>query len=136
MNGSFRARVRSRRGAEIGMACTIDAIVERVALDRHACPASANKALEIGAREVFGRGCARIVINLLFSMTVPSEIVGAETQGDLCDARREHDPIGLDVIEIVEYQARGGDVVFQVVETSRAGQIIKRRIRPGETRAE
>ncbi len=38
------------------------------------------------------------------------EIVGAEAQGDLGDARSEHDPVGFDVIEIIEQQARYGDV--------------------------
>ena len=33
------------------------------------------------------------------------EIVRAEPESDLRDARREHDPVGLDVVEIVEHQA-------------------------------
>src|SRR5271163_4053280 len=85
----------------------IHAIVERVALDGD--PAGgANQAFEVGAGEAFGRGGAGVVINI-FLDDGSIEIVRAETESDLRDALGEHDPVGLDVIEIVEHEARDGD---------------------------
>ncbi len=43
------------------------------------------------------------------------QVVGAKTQRDLRDAGREHHPVGLDVIEIVEQQARNRDGLEIVV---------------------
>ena len=54
------------------------------------------------------------MINLFFD-NCSIEIVGTEAKCDLRDAGRKHDPVGLDVIEIVEQQARDGEIAKVVV---------------------
>ena len=53
---------------------------------------------------------AGVVIDLLFHHGAV-QIVGAEAQRHLRHARRHHDPVSLDVREVVEQQARHGDVL-------------------------
>lgn len=50
------------------------------------------------------------------SMTVPSEIAGTAVQGHLGALRAQHDPIRLDVRDVVQHQTREG--VGQKVEPS------------------
>ncbi len=70
------------------------------------------------------RGRVGVVINLLFHNGAV-DIVGAKAQRNLGDARREHDPVSLDVVEIIEQQARYGDGL-EVGETGRLRQACAR----------
>src|SRR5262249_20976090 len=82
----------------------VDRPVERVALDGDAA-GSADKAFELGARSEFGSLGAGVMIDLFFDHGAV-EVVCAKAQRDLRDARCEHDPISLDVFEVVEHEAR------------------------------
>src|ERR1700730_4806402 len=104
----------------------IDGAVERVALDGYAA-GFADQALEFAARGELSRLGAGIVINLLLNYCAV-QVVGPKAQGDLRDARREHYPIRLDVVEVVEQQARNGDG-FKIVIPRRRGQMRESRIR-------
>jgi len=57
---------------------------------------------------VLGGGRSGIVVDFFFYHG-SVEIVCAETQGDLRDARRQHDPVRFDVVEIIEQETRAGD---------------------------
>src|SRR6267378_8068300 len=74
----------------------VDRMIERIALDRHAA-GGPDEAFQFVARRELGRFRAGIVINLLLYYRAV-KVVGAEAQRDLRDARREHDPVRLDVI--------------------------------------
>src|SRR5258708_3866194 len=86
----------------------VDRMIERIALDGNAA-GGANEAFQFIARRKLGRFCPGVVINLLFHHRAV-EVVRAEAQRDLRDARREHDPVRLDVLEIIEQQPRYGNV--------------------------
>ncbi len=49
------------------------------------------------------------------------EVVGAEVEGGLGGGFAEHDPVGLDVVEVVEHQTGDGDC-FEVVDGVGAGE--------------
>jgi len=66
------------------------------------------------------------VVDLFFDYC-SIEIVGAEAQRDLRNAGREHDPVRLDVIEIVEQQARDCDVA-QIGVAGRLGDVRQRGV--------
>ena len=57
----------------------------------------------------------------------PSSIFRAEAESDLRDAGREHDPVSLDVLEIIEQEARYGDVA-EVEITRRLGNVGERGV--------
>src|SRR5712692_4094196 len=99
--------------------------VERVALNRLA-PRFADQPLELGAGSELRRGCAGVVVNLLLDDGAVN-VVRAEAQRDLRNSRREHDPVGLDVVEVVEQKARDGDVL-QVGEAGWLGQMAERGV--------
>src|SRR5579863_438563 len=82
---------------------TVYRAIEGVAFDGDAA-GGADQAFEFGARCKLRSFCASVVINLFFDHRAV-EVVCAEPQRDLRDAGRQHDPIGLDVLEIVEHQA-------------------------------
>ena len=72
-------------------------------------------------------GCGtRVVINFLVDDRAIN-VVGSEPLGDLGLFDAEHDPVGLDVGDIVEKQARGGKVT-QLVEAAWAGQMRERGV--------
>ena len=71
---------------------------------------------------------ARVVGDLLLGHGAV-DVVGAEREADLREPRRDHDPVRLDVREVVEHQPRHGDRL-QVVEAGRLGQLHRRRF-PG-----
>ena len=66
------------------------------------------------------------MINLFFHHRAV-QIVRAKTKRDLRDARRQHDPVRLDVIKIVQQQARYRDVA-QIVVARRLWNVRQRRI--------
>src|SRR5215813_9338946 len=103
----------------------VDWAVERVAFYGNAAR-GANEAFQFGARRELGSFGARVVIDLFFDDR-SVEVVSAETESDLRDARREHDPVGLDVLEIVEQQARDRDVA-EVEIAGRLREVRERRI--------
>src|SRR5882672_8224196 len=103
----------------------VDSIVERVAFDGDAA-GSADEAFQFGARRKFRSLGAGVVINLFFH-NCSIEIVGTEAKGNLRDAWREHDPVSLDVLEVVEQQARDGDVA-EVVVTGRLRNVRERGV--------
>src|SRR5258705_50386 len=114
---------RSRRnGRHLG---TIHRSIQRVALYRHS-PGGADEPLEFGPRGKLRSFRSSIMINFLFHYSA-IQIVGAETQSDLRDARRKHDPIRFDVVEIIEQQPPDSNVT-QVRVARRFGNIRKRRI--------
>src|SRR5687767_5705845 len=56
------------------------------------------------------------------------EVVGAEMEGGLGRGLAEHDPVGLDVIEVVQYQTRDRDR-FEIVDRVRSWKRRERRSR-------
>src|SRR5713226_533750 len=86
----------------------VNRMIEGIPFNRDAA-GGADQAFELVARRKLGRFRAGVVVNLFFH-NGSVEVVRAEAQRNLRDARREHDPIRLDVLEIVEYQPRRGDV--------------------------
>src|SRR5579859_7437814 len=86
----------------------VNGTIERVALDGHAA-CGADETLEFRARRELRSPCASVVVNFFFHHRAV-QVVGAEAQSDLRDARRKHDPIRLDVVEIIEQQARHRNV--------------------------
>src|SRR6516165_2832208 len=86
----------------------VDGAVERVAFHGDAA-GRADEALEFGARSKLGGLRAGIVIDLLFDDGAV-QIVCAKMQRNLSDAGRKHNPVGLDMVEIVEKKTRDGDV--------------------------
>src|SRR5262249_7869737 len=75
---------------------------------------SSDQALQFVARRELRRLCAGVVVNLLFDNRA-IEIVRTEPQRNLRDTGRKHDPVGFDVIEIVEQKARDGYVAKVIV---------------------
>ena len=55
------------------------------------------------------------------SVMVPTSRVGAEVEGGLGASFAEHDPVGFDVVEIVEHQPRDGDG-FEIIDGVGAGK--------------
>src|SRR5260370_37643550 len=86
----------------------VDRMIERIALDGNAA-GGANEPFQFIARRELGRFRAGVMINLLFHNRAV-EVVRPKTQRDLRDARREHDPVRLDMLEIVQHQPRHSDV--------------------------
>ena len=72
-----------------------------------------------------GSGTSVMVDLLLHNGAV--NIICAEPLRDLRHAGRHHNPVGLDVRNIVEHQARNGNL-FQIVETAGPRQVRKRRV--------
>src|SRR2546430_9464285 len=64
---------------------------------------------------------ARFVIDL-FANHRSLEIVDAERKRRLREKRRDHDPVGLDVFEVVEKEPSDGEVA-EVVESGRRGAL-------------
>src|SRR6266850_3014949 len=96
-------KVRPRRRRERRQLRAVHRAIERIALDGDA-PSRANQAFQFIARRELGSFRSRVVINLFFHDRA-IQIVRAKAQRNLRDARREHDPVRLDVFEIVEQQA-------------------------------
>src|SRR5256885_8064352 len=94
-----RDETRWRGGREWRELGAVDFVVERVALDGDAA-GSADEAFQFGARREFRSFCAGVVIDLFFD-NCSVEIVGTEAKSNLRDAGRKHDPVRLDVIEVV-----------------------------------
>ena len=60
-------------------------------------------------------------------MTRNVQVVRPESQGDLRNLRRHHHPIGFDVWNVVQHQARDGDAL-QIHETGGLRNMRQRRI--------
>src|SRR5580704_4362328 len=103
-----RYKIGPRRWCDRRHLGTVDGAIECVAFYGDA-PGGADEALEFGARCELGSFRASVVVNLFFDNRAV-QIVRSEAQSDLRDARRKHDPIRLDVVEIIEKQARDGNV--------------------------
>src|SRR3984893_15755516 len=86
----------------------------------------ASEAFELGARFESRGDRAGIVINLFFDDRAV-KIVSAKAQRDLRDRGREHDPVGFDVREIIEEQARYRNVA-QVGVAGGLGNVRKRGV--------
>ena len=113
--------------------CAHDGAVHRVALHRRAAR-GADEALELAARSELRGRRPGVVINFFFDDGAVN-VVCAESQSDLRDARSQHHPIRLDVIEIIEQQARDGDGA-QIVKAGRLGQDARGPYFPDETPVE
>ena len=81
----------------------LDSMIKRVALDWNPSGLGDQPA-NLGDCGFLGRLGARLVIDL-FMDNGPVQIVGAEREGDLRRLEPEHDPVSLDVGEVVEHQA-------------------------------
>src|SRR6202521_779306 len=114
-----------RRQRERRQLRAVHRAIERIAFDGNAA-GGADEALEFAARCEFRCDSASVVINLFFNNRAV-EIIRPEAQCDLRDAWREHDPIRLDVLEIVEQQSRYSDIA-QVGVTARLGNVRKRGV--------
>src|SRR3569623_1530959 len=85
-----------------------EGVVERVALDGDAAGA-ANEREQIVERESLRGVRARLMINLLTHHGA-LEIVHAPRQCDLRQEWRDHDPVRLHMVEVVEKEATHGNV--------------------------
>ena len=94
--------------------CAFHRTVGRIPLFRLAA-GLANKAQQFLAPHVLLGGGAGIVVNLLFHDSAV-DVVGAEPLRNLRNAGRHHDPVRLDMRNVVEHQARNGNLL-QVVES-------------------
>ncbi len=103
----------------------VDRPVERVALEGYA-PCLGDQADQILAAQSLRRGRAGVMIDLLFD-DGSVDVVGAEAQRDLRHLRRHHLPVRLDVREVVEHQARHGDLP-QVEHAGGLRQVLQRRV--------
>ena len=116
-------QLRRRRGRRAPVRRPSGGLVRRGARCR-ACrarpgsrPASRMRRHELGLAERLRRlGAGHVVDALLEDGAV--EVVGAEAERDLRQPLAEHHPVGLDVVEVVEHQARHG-VGAQAVEAGR-----------------
>src|SRR4051812_17112525 len=88
-------------------------VVERVALDGDASGA-ADEREQVVEREPLCGVRARLVIDLL-AYHGALEIVHTPRQRDLRQERRDHDPVRLHMVEVVEKEPPDGDVA-QIVE--------------------
>ena len=116
--GPARGQIGNGRSAD-------DGTIESVTLEWNAA-GGADQALEFCTRSELLGGGAGVVINFFFDDGAVN-IVCAESQCDLRDARSEHDPIRFDVIKIIQQQARDGDGA-KIVEAGGFGQIRQRGI--------
>jgi hypothetical protein len=91
-------------------------VVERVALDGDAAGV-ADPAHELRALHLLRRLRARVVVDVLLDHG-PVDVIGPERQRELGDRDAEHDPVGLDVRDVVEHEAPDGDLA-QLVERAR-----------------
>jgi len=99
--------------------------IKCVALHRHAS-CSTNQALQFAARRELRSLGTGIVINLLFHHRA-IQVVCAESQCDLGDAGRQHDPICFDVVEVIQHQSGNRDIA-QIQVPGRPGEVRKRGI--------
>src|ERR1700733_13887452 len=99
--------------------------VQRVAL--HGLPPGfANQPQQLAPPHALAGGGARFVVNLLFHNRAV-QIAGAEALRDLRDPGRHHDPVGFDVADVVQHQARDRDHL-QIQEPGGSGNMFERRI--------
>src|SRR6185369_12713906 len=84
-----------------------DAAVEGVAFDGFAAGFD-DQALDLVAGEEFGGGSAGVVIDELVADGAV-DVVGAVGEGRLRGANAKHDPVGLDVRDVVEHEPTDGD---------------------------
>src|SRR5579862_580416 len=104
IDGKCHIGTGSRRGRHFR---AVHGAIQRVALDGNAA-SFADEALELYPRgELSGFGAGVVIDFFLDDRAV--QVVRAEAQGDLRDAWREHHPVGFDVVEVVEEQARNCD---------------------------
>lgn len=98
------------------------AIINRVALDRFKARVF-NHPDQLGFRHfLFAAFFDRIAVRQLAAVGNRAvDVVGAEMQRGLRRRFAEHHPIGFDVVEIIEHQARDGDC-FQIVDRVRSRQ--------------
>src|SRR5580704_18185710 len=82
--------------------------IQRVALKRHS-PGLGDQANQFLAAQSLRRGRTGVVVDLLFH-DGSVDVVSAEAQGDLRHLRGHHLPVRLDVREVVEHQARHGNL--------------------------
>ena len=66
------------------------------------------------------------MVNLLFHHSA-IDVIGSESLRNLCDSRRHHDPIRLDVRNVVEHQTRHR-YVSKIVKASRRPDVLQPRI--------
>ena len=78
------------------------------------------------AAHPLNRGCAGIVVDALFHDR-SVQIVGPEPERDLRNPRRHHHPIRLDVGNVIQHQARDGDIL-NVVESGGLGNMVQRGV--------
>src|SRR5689334_13828911 len=102
-------------------------VIERIALDWNATGAS-NQREQVVEGESLRGVRARFVIDLL-AHDSSLEIVHSPGERDLREKRRDHDPVRLHMVEVIEEESADGDVA-QVVEACR------RRALPAERDAE
>src|SRR5881275_2638990 len=95
-------------------------VVERIALDGDASCAS-NEREQIVQSESLRRVRTRLVIDLLADHG-SLEIVHAPRQRDLRQERRDHDPVRLHMVEVVEKETPDSDVA-QIVEAGGRGAL-------------
>ena len=101
-----------------------DPLVVRVPLERLAA-GGADEAFHVEAREPrLGRRARRVRDRLLGHG--PDEVVGAEVERDRRELLADLDPVRLDVVDVVEEEARGRDDA-QVEEAARGGEVRERR---------
>src|SRR5450432_2112062 len=99
-------------------------VVERVPLDRNS-PRAADEREQIVEGESLRRVRAGLVIDLLAHHR-PLEVVDAPGERDLRKEGRDHDPVRLDVVEIVEEQTADRDVA-KIIEARRRGTLTSER---------
>ena len=128
---SRRGRCGTRRGVRVTNDATErlvgdqrrplgDDVVERVALDRGAAGVL-DEADDLGRVHHLRRGGARHVIDALF-LDGAVEIVGAEPERGLGGLDPQHDPVGLEVRDVVEQEPRHR-VGAQVLDAGRPRQL-------------
>ena len=84
----------------------LDAAVQRVAFDRLAA-SLLNEPLDVLDRKHFRGGGASIVVDQFVPHSA-IKIVGTIRKRRLGSADAEHDPVGLDVVKVVEHEPRDG----------------------------
>jgi len=69
---------------------------------------TADQTEQIAAAQRLAGGSAGVVIDFLLDYRA-IDVVGAEPQGYLRYRRSHHDPVGFDVLDVVQHQARHRD---------------------------
>ena len=95
-----------------------DGPVGCVSFDRFAARLT-DETEQLQAAHMLRGTCAGIVINLLFDNSTVY-IICAEALSDLRNAGRHHDPVGLDMRDVVEHEPRNSDL-FEVIKTGGCG---------------